>query len=35
MLSNQPLDKMHSVNQSLFTSTATGFKVTTGPKIGV
>ena len=35
MLSNQPLDKMHSVNQSLFTSTAGAFKVTAGPKIGV
>jgi hypothetical protein len=35
MLSNQPLDKMHSVNQSLFTTTASSFKITSGPKIGV
>jgi|TARA_B110000285_G_scaffold153494_1_gene171320 hypothetical protein len=35
MLSNQPLDKMHSVNQSLFTSAMGAGTIRMTPKIGV
>lgn len=35
MLSNQPLDKMHSVNQSLFTTAMGAGTMKMTPKIGV
>ena len=36
MLSNQPLDKMHSVNQSLFTTAmGAGTQMKMTPKIGI
>jgi len=35
MLSNQPVDKLHSVNQSLFTSAMSAGTMKMTPKIGI